>query len=157
MATQPSLMPLLWQAREKAGAAEVMSCIRIGHGYIKPLDLHDKAAGGIVPGCGCSQDLVQEIVRELNLRKDGRGKTAQRRQQDFMLQKLSKLSVQFPLLLKHFQVDYPPDQATLQRIFGAQAAPPSFRPLAEVASVEQLPDFGRSSYDPRTNSPGHIP
>lgn len=64
--------------------------------------MNDKGEGGIVPGCGCSQELVHEIVRELNLRKDGRGKVAQMRQQRFMLEKLSKLAVQVPLLLTHF-------------------------------------------------------
>ena len=41
--------------------------------------MNDKGEGGIVPGCGCDQELVQEVVRELNLRKDGRGKVAQMR------------------------------------------------------------------------------
>lgn len=107
--------------------------------------MNDKGEGGIVPGCGCSQELVHEIVRELNLRKDGRGKVAQMRQQRFMLEKLSKLAVQVPLLLTHFGVAYPPDEATVRRIFGARAPP--MRPLAEVGCMERMPEFQPSAYD----------
>lgn len=107
--------------------------------------MNEKSEGGIVPGCGCSQELVQEIVRELNLRKDGRGKTAQMRQQRFMLDKLSKLAVQFPLLLNHFGIRYPPDEQTMQRLFGTRRPP--MRPLSEVAGSTPLPDFESHTYD----------
>ena len=166
--------------------------------------------------------LVHEIVRELNLRKDGRGKVAQMRQQRFMLEKLSKLAVQawdilgwpsklvkktrwsssahpkgywtknactmglqfpsifhtsvhsssilfiffhpanpmksvchaplhgqVPLLLTHFGVAYPPDEATVRRIFGARAPP--MRPLAEVGCMERMPEFQPSAYEPWNN------
>ena len=109
--------------------------------------MNDKNEGGIVPGCGCSRSLVQEIVQELNLRKDGRGKIAQVRQQKFMLDKISKLALQVPMLLKHFGVTYPPEEATLQRVF-AQATP-VVRPLSEVAVTQQLHDFETNQYEAR--------
>eukprot|EP00913_Durusdinium_trenchii_P004639 g4306.t1 len=90
--------------------------------------VNDKGEGGIVPGCGCSSQLVREIVHELNLRKDGRGKVAQMRQQKFMLEKISKMAIQFPVLLTRLGVQYPPDEATLRRIFDHT---PLMRPLAE--------------------------
>ena len=109
--------------------------------------VNHKGEGGIVPGCGCHQQLVREIVQQLNARKDGRGKVAQMRQQKFMLEKLSKLGVQFPVLLSHFGVEYPPNEATLQRVFRGRA--PLMRPLSEVAYMEQLPEFQPNHYDAR--------
>lgn len=106
--------------------------------------VNDKGEGGIVPGCGCSSQLVREIVHELNLRKDGRGKVAQMRQQKFMLEKISKMAIQFPVLLTRLGVQYPPDEATLRRIFDHT---PLMRPLAEVAYVAQNPEFPAHQYD----------
>ncbi|CAJ1439276.1 unnamed protein product [Effrenium voratum] len=107
--------------------------------------MNEKGEGGIVPGCGCSKQLVDEIVYELNLRKDGRGKIAQMRQQKYMLDRISKLAVQLPLLLKKIGAQYPPSDATLQRLFGEHV--PLMRSLAEVAKLEQLPEFGSNQYD----------
>ena len=107
--------------------------------------MNDKNEGGIVPGCGCSRSLVGEIVQELNLRKDGRGKIAQVRQQKFMLDKISKLAIQVPMLLKHFEVKYPPEEATIQRVF--TRGTPVIRPLSDVAVTQQLPEFGSNQYE----------
>ena len=107
--------------------------------------MNEKGEGGIVPGCGCSKQLVDEIVYELNLRKDGRGKIAQMRQQKYMLDRISKLAVQLPLLLKKIGAQYPPSDATLQRLFGEHV--PLMRSLAEVAKLEQLPEFGSNQYE----------
>ena len=109
--------------------------------------MNDKDEGGIVPGCGCSRSLVEEIVQELNLRKDGRGKIAQVRQQKFMLDKISKLAIQVPMLVKHFGVKYPPEEATLQRIFPRGA--PIMRPLSNVAVTQQVHEFETHEYDSR--------
>lgn len=108
--------------------------------------MNEKGEGGIRPGCGCETEKVRQIVDDLNTRKDGRGKIAQMRQQRFMLEKVSKIAVQLPVLLKHYGVDYPPDGSTLTRIYG-NSPPPQFKPLSEVAEIEQLPEFGLQEYD----------
>jgi hypothetical protein len=56
---------------------------------------------------------------------------------------------QVPLLLTHFGVAYPPDEATVRRIFGARAPP--MRPLAEVGCMERMPEFQPSAYEPWNN------
>ncbi|CAE7204042.1 unnamed protein product [Symbiodinium natans] len=110
---------------------------------LAPMD--DEGNGGIVPGCGCDAAYVQEIVREMNLRKEGRGKVAQMRQQKYMLERITQLAIKVPMLLKSLGVEYPPSDATLQRLFSGSA--PEMRPLSEVISLEPLPEFGTNQYD----------
>ena len=107
--------------------------------------MDDDGNGGIVPGCGCDAVYVQEIVREMNLRKEGRGKVAQMRQQKCMLEKITQLSLKVPMLLKTLGVEYPPSDATLRRVFPEGA--PEMRPLAKVIGMEPLPEFGSSEYE----------
>jgi len=101
--------------------------------------------GGIVPGCGCDAAYVEEIVREMNIRKEGRGKVAQMRQQRYMLERITELSIKLPMLLKTLGVEYPPSDATLRRIFAD--SPPEMRPLIDVVTMEQLRTFGTTNYD----------
>ena len=109
---------------------------------LAPID--EDGNGGIIPGCGCDSVYVQEIVRELNLRKEGRGKVAQMRQQKYMLEKITQLSIKVPMMLKALGVEYPPSDATLRRLF---SEPPDMRPLPEVIALEPLPDFGTNQYE----------
>ncbi|CAE7028004.1 unnamed protein product [Symbiodinium sp. KB8] len=101
--------------------------------------------GGIVPGCGCDAAYVEEIVREMNLRKEGRGKVAQMRQQQYMLERITELSVKLPMLLKTLGVEYPPSDATLRRLFAD--SPPEMRPLMDVITMEPMRTFGTTNYD----------
>ena len=73
----------------------------------------------------------------LNLRKDGRGKIAQMRQQTYMLDSLSKMGMQLPMLLKHYKVKYPPDAATVEKLFSQRV--PSFKPW-QTAVEERTPE-----------------
>ena len=114
---------------------------------LAPMD--DEGNGGIVPGCGCDAAYVQEIVREMNLRKEGRGKVAQMRQQKYMLERITQLAIKVPMLLKSLGVEYPPSDATLQRLFSGSA--PEMRPLSEVISLEPLPEFGTNQYEALLN------
>lgn len=107
--------------------------------------MNEKGEGGIVPGCGCDGAKVRSVVEALNRRKNGRGKVAQMRQQNYMLDNLSKVAVQMPLLLKHYGVEYPPDGETLARLFGD--SPPTMKLLKEVAERERLPEFMSQEYD----------
>lgn len=111
---------------------------------LAPIDAEGN--GGIVPGCGCSESYMEEISNELNKRKDSRGKIAQMRQQRYMLDKVSKLAFQIPLLLKHHGVQYPPDETTLTHLRGRNSSF-AIRPLAEVAKIEHMPEFGSSTFD----------
>ena len=122
------------------------TCFGLANGInsdLAPMD--DDGNGGIVPGCGCDAVYVQEIVREMNLRKEGRGKVAQMRQQKCMLEKITQLSLKVPMLLKTLGVEYPPSDATLRRVFPEGA--PEMRPLAKVIGMEPLPEFGSSEYE----------
>ena len=101
--------------------------------------------GGIVPGCGCDAAYVEEIVREMNLRKEGRGKVAQMRQQQYMLERITELSVKLPMLLKTLGVEYPPSDATLRRLFAD--SPPEMRPLMDVITMEPMRTFGTTNYE----------
>lgn len=110
---------------------------------LAPMD--EEGHGGIVPGLACDSALVEEIIRELNLRKDGRGKIAQMRQQTFMLDTMSKIGVQVPMLLKHFAVQYPPEASTIQQIFGSAA--PLFRPWKNAVAEREPEEFNPIAYD----------
>jgi len=103
--------------------------------------------GGLIPGCGCNKELTGEIITELNARKDGRGKIAQIKQQTFMLERINKLKVQLPVVLQHFGVAYPPDEATVARLFGNN--PPAFRAFADVLGWkdQKLEEFGTRHFD----------
>ena len=103
----------------------------------------DFEIGGVEPGCCCNQEKVAEIIRELNLRRDARGKMAQIRQQQFLLDSLSKVSLQVCMLLKHYKVNYPPDAATVQKIFGREV---NFRALRSALHRE-AERFPQRSWD----------
>lgn len=112
---------------------------------LAPVDVEGN--GGIVPGCGCDELKVKEIIDELNVRKNGRGNIAQIRQQTFMLDKVNRLKLQIPVLLDAFKVAYPPDEATIQRIWG-NAPPAEFRALRDVlGGSEALQEFDTKEYD----------
>lgn len=114
------------------------------HSDILPVyQCKDQEIGGIEPGCCCNQKKVGEIIRELNLRRDARGKMAQIKQQQFLLDSLSKMSLQVCMLLKHYNVQYPPDAATVQRIFGREV---SFRALRSALHRE-AERFPQRSWD----------
>lgn len=71
--------------------------------------LNEKGEGGLVPGFGCgNDDLVSEIVRELQHRKEKRGGIAQIKKLDYMLQKVKKLATQVPLVAHDLRVSFDP-------------------------------------------------
>lgn len=122
------------------------TCCGLCHAINSDLDpVNEEGKGGIVPGCGCSEALVNELVAELNMRRDGRGQAAQMRQQQFMLRSIAKLTQQVPILLKTVGAEYPPSQETMRRIFRGQQ--PLWPPLSEVASLEHMPDFDHQEFN----------
>ena len=69
-------------------------------------DLGGEGKGGsmpISPGCGCSDDLVQEIAEELQRRKVGRGNIAQLRQQELQIAYTKDLNAKLDLIMKEIQ------------------------------------------------------
>jgi len=73
----------------------------------------ENGEGGLVPGCGCEQAMVQEIVKELQMRKAKRGGIAQIRKLDYMLKKTAKIGTQVPIIADHFEVPIEKKQAPL--------------------------------------------
>jgi hypothetical protein len=65
----------------------------------------EDGAGGLAPACGCEQQLVQDIVKELQMRKAKRGGIAQIRKLDYMLKKTAKIGTQVPILADEFGIN----------------------------------------------------
>lgn len=64
--------------------------------------INEKGEGGLVPGCGCSNEMVDEIVMEMQSRKLKRGSVAQLKKLELLQAKVVKISTQLPILLhKH--------------------------------------------------------
>jgi len=76
------------------------------------------SVNGMQPGWGCSAELVKEISDELQARKVGRGNIAQLRNQENTMYQALELDVRSDIVLKHFEIQYPPQQFTMTAIYG---------------------------------------
>jgi len=63
------------------------------------------------PGWGCEQEKVQELVRELQARKVGRGNIAQIKAQEVLAMRVDHLHAKMDAILAHLHVDPPPPPA----------------------------------------------
>jgi|TARA_B110000208_G_scaffold164141_1_gene201474 hypothetical protein len=74
----------------------------------------DGQPGAISPGCGCSADLVTEIVEELNKRQRLRGDVAQMRRADeqaknirVLGQRMNQIDAKMDAILAHLKIPQP--------------------------------------------------
>lgn len=75
------------------------------------------------PGCGCSTELVEEIAGHLQERLEKRGDVAQLKMQENVTYELLKLDLKTDLLTKKRNIEYPPGQEVMGKVFGAHATP----------------------------------
>merc|ERR1712107_212848 len=85
--------------------------------------------GGLSPGLGCDQTLVEELVHELKERMINRGNIGQIRHQENMGLQVTELGAKMDLLMDHLGIQYPPSEETLARLYpngrpNQQASPP---------------------------------
>jgi hypothetical protein len=72
-----------------------------------------------MPGCGCSEDLVNEIAGELQARKEKRGNIAQMRQQENIIVDILNTEAKIAVLAHHYKVQYPPAPEVMAQVFKA--------------------------------------
>eukprot|EP00913_Durusdinium_trenchii_P016569 g15574.t1 len=80
--------------------------------------------GAIAPACGCDKEITEAISDELQKRKVTRGNIAQVQMQENLMIEVIKMNVQLDQLAKKENVAYPPDQATMEKVFGPGAQVP---------------------------------
>jgi len=72
----------------------------------------------VLPGWGCSQELVEEITEELQARKVKRGNIAQVKQLERMQQVSLEVDIKTELILDSKSIPYPPDAETKHHMYG---------------------------------------
>lgn len=65
------------------------------------------AAGEISPGCGCEEDLIQQLVEELKARQTGRGDTAQIKRAEQTLTRLDEIETKLDAIMRHLKIPEP--------------------------------------------------
>lgn len=75
------------------------------------------------PGCGCSTEVVEEIAGHLQERIQKRGDVAQLKMQENVTYELLKLDLKTDLLTKKRDIQYPPGQEVMGKVFGEHATP----------------------------------
>merc|ERR1740121_1242095 len=68
------------------------------------------------PGCGCNEELVDEIAGELQERKVMRGNIAQMKQQENIIKEVLQLEVKMDLLCHKKGVQYPPAPEVMNKL-----------------------------------------
>ncbi len=66
--------------------------------------------GEICPGCGCSTELVDDVVEDLKKRQRGRGDTAQIKRAEQTIERLEVLEGKIDLILNHLSIETPTTQ-----------------------------------------------
>ncbi|CAJ1461703.1 unnamed protein product [Effrenium voratum] len=100
--------------------------------------------GGIRPFFGTDRTYTEELCNELRARMEGRGDTAQRKQQTFLMEWVTKMTAQMPLILAKKGVQWPPSEATLSKLFTDK---PPIKTFAELYAPEIDPTFDTQSWD----------
>jgi len=78
-----------------------------------------------VPGCGCSEALVNEIAGELQERKVKRGNIAQMKQQENIIIEVLNLEAKVDMLRHKHGIQYPPSPEVMAELFTPSSAPES--------------------------------
>jgi len=73
--------------------------------------VNEKGEGGIAPGFGCEEALVDEIVSELQARKLKRGSVAQIRKLEYLASKVARIATQVPLVMHKMELPFAPREA----------------------------------------------
>lgn len=122
------------------------SCCGLCVGMSSNLErVNEKGEGGIRPFFGIDRPYTEEICNELRARMEGRGDTAQRKQQTFLMEQITKLTAQVPLILAKRGVAWPPSQMTTGKLFPSN--PPKVKTFAELYSPAEEPTFDTQSWN----------
>lgn len=57
-----------------------------------------------MPGCGCDEQTVDEIVEELKARQRGRGDTAQIQRTEQINQRLNEMDLKLDIIMQHLNI-----------------------------------------------------
>ena len=87
---------------------------------------------------------AEEICNELRARMEGRGNTAQRQQQTFLLDQMTKLTAELPLIMAKRGIQWPPPASTVAKIFPEKA--PAFKTFAELYNPEEEVKFDTQAW-----------
>lgn len=104
----------------------------------------EKGEGGIRPFFGVDRPYTEEICNELRARMEGRGDTAQRQQQTFLLDQMTKLTAELPLIMAKRGIQWPPPASTVAKIFPGEA--PAFKTFAELYNPEEEVKFDTQAW-----------
>lgn len=122
------------------------SCCGLCVGMSSNLEkVNEKGEGGIRPFFGIDRPYTEEICNELRARMEGRGDTAQRKQQTFLMEQITKLTAQLPLVMSKRGIAWPPSDSILSKLFPQGA--PSVKTFKELYSPPQEPTFDTQSWD----------
>mmetsp|Transcript_6296 Transcript_6296/g.14336 ORF Transcript_6296/g.14336 Transcript_6296/m.14336 type:complete len:743 (+) Transcript_6296:85-2313(+) len=106
---------------------------------------NEKGEGGIRPFFGVDRPYTEELCNELRARMEGRGDTAQRKQQTFLLDQVTKLTAELPLIMQKRGVQWPPPAATAQKLFGSDTG--DLKTFAQLYNPEEEPKFDTKMWD----------
>jgi len=107
--------------------------------------VNEKGEGGIKPFFGIDRPYTEEICNELRARMEGRGDTAQRKQQTFLMEQITKLTAQVPLILAKRGVQWPPSSSTVAELFPEN--PPPIKTYEQLYSPTEEPQFDTQAWD----------
>ena len=94
-------------ATRKVGSLDIVLGTSGGGGIGDLTPGKDGRSGGISPGCGCSKDLVEEIVKLLQDRKVSRGNIRQLQHQEKMGEDIKRMEQKMDLIMAHLGIEQP--------------------------------------------------
>lgn len=121
------------QKRPYAQLGSVESQNNCGCCWSVKTDLVGVEGAAISPGFGCDEMLVKELIDELQKRKVGRGNIAQIKHAENLAKHVEELKIQMALILDHLNIQYPPTQETMDRLF------PQNKPHLSVGGTSTVP------------------
>mmetsp|Transcript_64823 Transcript_64823/g.163268 ORF Transcript_64823/g.163268 Transcript_64823/m.163268 type:complete len:742 (+) Transcript_64823:83-2308(+) len=101
--------------------------------------------GVLSPGLGCDVGKVTDIVGELRERMGERGDVGQIRKQEKLLRQFVELSKEMEMLNTQYKENYPPDQATMVRLFGGDLKLPE--KTAVQMAEDEMAQVDSKTYD----------
>jgi len=116
-------------------------CVTISSNLEK---VNEKGEGGIKPFFGVDRPYTEEICNELRARMEGRGDTAQRRQQTFLLEQVTKLTAELPLIMANRGIQWPPSGQVVSNVFPGEA--PAFKTFEQLYNPEEEVKFDTQSW-----------
>eukprot|EP00913_Durusdinium_trenchii_P016568 g15573.t1 len=121
------------------------SCCGLCVGMSSNLEkVNEKGEGGIRPFFGIDRPYTEDWA-QLSLSTTHLGDTAQRKQQTFLMEQITKLTAQLPLVMSKRGIAWPPSDSILSKLFPQGA--PSVKTFKELYSPPQEPTFDTQSWD----------